>query len=164
MTRQEFLDNIEDFSDLLNFCSEYGLYTMEDVIDNVSECVSEDLREYAYEFSWTEIRDWLNGIEDGGSWYRRDGCFDYCCIDDCFDEWKGYVLQDADEDGVFDDEEEEEEEDEPEEEEGLFFVPSDVWLPCAGEIQDAAFRYREAAQQADAAIRTGDLAGLYANP
>ena len=159
MTRQEFLDEINDFSDLLNFCCDHGLYYMEDVTDDIAACLAEDLRDYAREYSWTEIRDWLNGIEDGGSWYRRDGSFDYVCIDDDFEEWKREVMLEADEIGTF---EEEDEECEPEPEQGqlrleqdedLFSAPSADWMPCAGEIQEAAYQYREAAIMADAAIR-----------
>lgn len=117
MTRQEFLDSIESFSDLINFCNEndgyqaytQNIYNNEDYDMEICRRISE----YSNNDRWEEIRDWLDNLPCGCDYYEYDD--DWC-------EWKGLededlhervheLAQELDEDGFFDDEVEEQEAD-----------------------------------------------------
>ena len=118
MTRNEFLENVDTFSNLIDFCDEIGsdvccdLYYYEDL----NEAILDDLREDPPR-DWCELRDCLNGIPEAPYWYVRNGWLDYESADDRFDEFKQMVLDEADDNGDFDADEEEENEEEPVEEE-----------------------------------------------
>ena len=117
MTRQEFLDSIESFSDLINFCNEndgYQAYT-QNIYDNEDYDmeICRRISEYSNENRWEEIRDWLDNLPYGCDYYEYD---------DDWSEWKGLededlhervheLAQELDEDGFFDDEVEEQEAD-----------------------------------------------------
>lgn len=109
MTRQEFIQNVTTWRELLNFCWEYDCNVCENIIphDGLCDYISEDFSQYAYEYSWVDIRDWLNSIDNNASFYYRDGSFDYTSVDDDFASYKQDVLDWCDEDtSVFDDDEE----------------------------------------------------------
>ena len=117
MTRQEFLDSIESFSDLINFCNENDIYQAytQNIYDNEDYDmeICRRISEYSNNDSWEEIRDWLDNLPCGCDYYEFDD--DWC-------EWKGLededlhervheLAQELDEDGFFDDEVEEQEAD-----------------------------------------------------
>lgn len=118
MTRQEFIDDVNDFGMLKDFCSDFGCeYLLEDVID------SDQLDDYV----WDDISNWnadwrslgsslaaLADIDIGYGWYVCNGMLDYAGVDNTdFQAYKGDVLDWADNHSdVFDDEEVEDEEDE----------------------------------------------------
>lgn len=111
MTRQEWIDDITDFSDLINFCEENGY--QDDTARSIfcdydlDSWVEDDIRDCDY--GWRSLRDSLSDIPDGYDWYRRDGFFDYVGLtQDDFDDWKSDVLSELDDDDFFEDEEEEE--------------------------------------------------------
>lgn len=113
MTRQEFIDSVNSFYDLIDFCNDERCYLCEDVIDDdqLDECVEEDIAEYGR--GWRGLRDWLADIPTGYEYYRRDGAFDYVWLDDQdFENYKQDVLEWADEANVFEEEEKDEEDDE----------------------------------------------------
>lgn len=108
MTRQEFIQNITTWRELLNFCWEYDCNVCENIIphDELRDYIAEDFSQYAYEYSWVDIRDWLNSIDNNASFYYRDGSFDYTSVDDDFASYKQDVLDWCDEDAsVFDEDE-----------------------------------------------------------
>lgn len=110
MTRQEFIQNVTTWRELLNFCWEYDCNVCENIIphDELRDYIAEDFRQYAYEYSWVDIRDWLNNIDNNASFYYRDGSFDYTSVDDDFASYKQDVLDWCDEDAsVFDEDEDE---------------------------------------------------------
>ena len=127
MTRREFEEEINNWYDLLNFCSDNGLYTCEDVVtwDVRDEYVNEWLRDLPRGMDWEEVLSVLDEIPRGDGYFRCDSSTDFTELDDYddFEAYKSDVLNEAEEDGIFDeeeeDEEEEEEEPEPEEEEDL---------------------------------------------
>lgn len=123
MTRQEFIDNVENIDELREFCDEIdydleGVYTEEDrderILDEVSDMV--------HDCNWYDIRNFLDNQPTGYDFYYCDDWNEwegrnYTDIDD----FKNAVLEYCDDNGLFDEEEEEEieefEEDEEDDEE-----------------------------------------------
>lgn len=113
MTRAEFIDNIEDFYDLKEFCEENG---MDDILDDIYSIESVDdlfncrLRE-GHWTDWRDARSDLADFEDGYDWYREDGYGNLEPLrDGDFDDIKDEVLECGDREGVWDEEEDEEDE------------------------------------------------------
>lgn len=114
MTRQEFIDTVDDFDSLMDFARESG-YEFEDVHteEAYDDCINEELSDIGGH--WTGIRDWLNSLPTDGYFYTHDYNGD----------WEGrneYDIEDLkndfldwadDRDDIFDPEEEEEEEEGP---------------------------------------------------
>jgi len=110
MTRQEWIDSIEDFDDLKRFCWENSVCEedLNDVIDEdqLDEYVNEDVNDTGR--SWRDLRDALNDIPTGSYWYRCNGSFDYDALDDSdYRDYKSDVLSYLDGIDFFDGEEEE---------------------------------------------------------
>lgn len=99
MTKQEFIDRVNDFEDLLNFCSnesiENDLDWYYDIYDynEMREEVERDITEALNSNYWYDIRDMLNDIPDRGVYFERSDILMYNCIDDDFDQFKDDVLQ-----------------------------------------------------------------------
>lgn len=121
MTRQEFLDNVENFSDLIVFCCDEGCDICDDVVDSDywDEWIDDNLVDWARNDSWRDLMSRLNELDEdsGYTFYIYD---DYYCeykgVDDDgddFDRYKSEVLDWADEHGCWEEDEEEEEEEEP---------------------------------------------------
>lgn len=120
MTRQEFIDSIDNYSELKEFCYDNDCNILEDVYDEEArdEMVNEWLVDWARNDSWKELRDRLDNINDDYYWYRYDDCYDeWVGLNDYedFDNYKNEVLEWADEYGCWDDPEDEEEETIPDE-------------------------------------------------
>lgn len=122
MTRQEFLDEITSWEDLLEFCRDYGYesYT-KDIYDSYTirdEFIDEDIRDVLdYESQYT-LRDRLDDVDLSGNYYEYRGRLEYYCVDDDFDCYFDDVLGACDRDLFFD--EEDDEEDDEEEQENVF--------------------------------------------
>ena len=115
MTRQEFIETINDFYDLREFCDENRLCACENIMsdDTLDEEINYRLENYRDYFSnWREARDFLSDIDTSYYWYDMD----FNGIDYDFDEYKERALEEGDDDGIWDDEEEDEEEEEEAEE------------------------------------------------
>lgn len=111
MTRDEFLDGINYFSELIDFCQEYGCDYCDDALDEDArdEEIKYELEEYGSDYSWQDIRDYLYDIPTGYDYYRRNGIFDYEGLDDTdFESYKDDVYDWAVDNDCFDDDEEEE--------------------------------------------------------
>lgn len=114
MTRQEWIDSIGDFGDLVHFCLDSG-YQEDEANQILSDYdldnyVEDDIR--SYDCGWQSLRDYLNEIPSGYDWYRCNGYFDYDGLtNDEFEDWKADVLSELDRDGYFDDDEEEDDDD-----------------------------------------------------
>lgn len=94
MTRDEFLDGINYFSELIDFCQEYGCDYCDDALDEDArdEEIKYELEEYGSDYSWQDIRDYLYDIPTGYDYYRRNGIFDYEGLDDTdFESYKDDV-------------------------------------------------------------------------
>ena len=126
MTRAEFLDNITDWSELKEFCSEWDCDCCDDIYDEDErdEKIGEDIDEYACDYSWDSLRDLLNDIPSGYDYYCRNSAFSWEEADDeMFERYKSDVCDWADDGGVWD--EDEEDEDIFEEEDDIFAEESD---------------------------------------
>ena len=111
MTREEWIDEMDSLSALIDWCRENAECedTFDDFIyeDSLDEYVAEDIRNFDY--GWDDLRDNLNNIQTGYPWYRVDGSFDYVGFDeDDYDEFKETVLECLDEEGYFEDDDDEE--------------------------------------------------------
>lgn len=148
MTRQEFIDDVVDFSDLINFCNDYGLSECEDIYDDYDrdEMINERIVDWAREESWQELRSVLNRLEEGSGYeyYRYNDDYDEWVglDDDDFEDIKNDVLVYMDDEGLWDEDEEEEgvpyeeeEEDDGEPEEGEFSI-SELLTECRTEVPE----------------------------
>lgn len=116
MTRIEFEENVTEWWELMNFCSDNGCEEfVENVVDDDyrDEYIDEMLVDMARNNSWRDMLDILND-------YYNDGGYDYYIYDeyygryqgadeDDFRRYKDEVYQHAIEHGLFDDDEEDEE-------------------------------------------------------
>lgn len=110
MTRQDFIDNITYWWELIDFCNENDCDICEDIVESedLQEHISDDFDNFSREYDWTDIRVWLNDIDDSASYYCREGSFEYTPVDNTFDEYKSDVLAWCDDNDIFDEDEDEE--------------------------------------------------------
>lgn len=117
MTRQEFIDNVTTWSELLDFCYDESIYFCEDVYteDAKDDYFNDMLVEMARDAgSWRELYDRLEEIPTGYDYYIRDDYGDFeGADDDDFDSRYEDVLEYMDDNEYWDDDEEEEVEEEP---------------------------------------------------
>lgn len=150
MTRRDFIDCVNDFYDLIEFCNDNGCEICEDLYDDDSydDAIEEDIRDSIGDYSWRDFRDYLQSLPTGYDWYRRDGSFDYVGVDHDFEEYKADVLRWADEEEVWDEDEEDEEEEEDDDDD-LDFEESDISMEDmmkAGFAQASAILAQDAAK------------------
>ena len=110
MTRQDFIETVDDFDSLMDFAAEFN-YDFDDVYteEAYNDCINEELSNTGG--NWTDIRDWLSSLPtdayfyvfDRGDWEGR-GEYDIDDLKNDFLDWADH------QDDVFDPEEEEEEE------------------------------------------------------
>ncbi len=114
MTRQDFIDDVQYWSELIDFCYEEGCYVCEDVYtsdqrdDRIDEGVSEMMRHN----SWRTILDTLQTYDNqsGYEYYLLDGYGDWIGLDDDdFTSYKDDVVDWMDNNGRWDDEDDEDE-------------------------------------------------------
>lgn len=107
MTRQQFIDEINTWDELICWCNDHGCYYCEDIYSDQSrdDRIDEALEDWASSNSWYDLRDILNGLETGYDYWRRDDWGDWYGVDNDFDAYFSDVLSWADENGEFDDEE-----------------------------------------------------------
>ena len=83
MTRQEFIDDILDMSDLYNFCANTRGYdhVIEDIYaeDALDDFVNNEVSNYT---DWRDLYNFLDDIPTGYDWYRIDYYGDITGIDD----------------------------------------------------------------------------------
>lgn len=111
MTRQDFIDGVTEWYELLDFCYNEECDICEDIVsyDGMCEEVDEELAEAVREHSWREVRDMLNDIETNYDYYRRGGLLSYCPVNDNsdFEDYKSDVIEWMDNGGYWEDEEDE---------------------------------------------------------
>lgn len=114
MNRQDFVDNINYISELIEFCNDYGYEShIEQIYDDEqrNDAIEEQINERREYERWWEIRDWLYNLESEGSYdyWRLDDYGDWCGLDDSdFEDMKENLLSELEEDNFFDNEEDEE--------------------------------------------------------
>lgn len=113
MTRQEFIDDVTTFGDLMDIASDVGIDFLDDIVydDERDEEIDEAIRDRLDHEYWGEIRDWLNNIETGFEWYRRDGDEYVGLCDEDFEAYKDDVERYLLDIEWFDAEEDEDDED-----------------------------------------------------
>ena len=111
MTRNEFLENVTTWYELLEFCSDNGCRICDHIIsdDDRDNEIDNDIEDAIRNDRWYDIKGYLEEIPTGYSYYCRNSTFDYDGMDDGdFDEYKNDVLDWADQDGDVWDEDPEE--------------------------------------------------------
>lgn len=111
MTRQQFIDEVNDWRELIDFCNDEECSYCEDVYSEESrnDYINEGLVDMArYAGSWDSLLDILSDITTGYDYYRRTDYDDWVGLDDY--EFRGYkddVLAWADDQDIWEDGEEE---------------------------------------------------------
>lgn len=111
MTRQEFIDDVTSWWELLDFCEEESC----DYCDNIysSDARDDEINEYelddwARNYTWRQLLNILSDLDDDYEYYRKDEYGEWESLDDYdFDNYKDDVLRWADDNDVFEDDEEE---------------------------------------------------------
>ena len=116
MTRQEFIDDVTTWGELLNFCANEDCDLCEDIVDPgyVDEYVNDSLVDWACNNDWRSLLGILNNVDDnsGYDYYRYDD-YEYVPVDDdrdLFEEYKDSVLEWMDDNDYWPDGDEDEEE------------------------------------------------------
>ena len=107
MTRSEFINDITSWSELLEFCSEESCDLLDDIFDEESmdSEINEFLSDYARDYEWYNLRDYLKEIPTGYDYYQQNGAFDWTGLtDDDFNDYKNDVFGWAENHEVFEDE------------------------------------------------------------
>lgn len=129
MKRDDFIEDINDFYDLLEFCRDNECYECDDIYDEdcMSDYVNEQIETWISQMSWTELRDKLDAIDTSYSYFILDEYGDFQGADDNdFQIYKDMVLDWADNQDLWEDEDDEEDFDEYEE-----------YSDCEGETEAA---------------------------
>ena len=100
MTRDYFINNVDTWDELVEFCNEidydlnvYDEYARDEIVDN-------QLAERVHDDGWQSIYSWLEDIPSGYDYYRIDDYNDFVGLDDDdFSDCKDDVLEYADECG-----------------------------------------------------------------
>ena len=108
MTRQDFIDNVNDWWELKDFCNDEDCDICSDIYsdEDMDEEINYAIRGYSDDYQWYELRDLLRGIPSGYSFYRQNGSFDWEGLDDDadFTSYKDDVLEWMDNGGYWEDE------------------------------------------------------------
>lgn len=90
MTRQEFIDDVTTWCDLLTFCSDEDCDLCEDIVDSdyYNEYINDNLVDLARNNDWTDLRDRLNEFYDNSG-------YDYYLWDDYYGQYNGIDNDDA---------------------------------------------------------------------
>ena len=107
MTRQYFIDNVNDWWELKDFCNDEDCEICSDVYgdEDMDEEINDAIREYSDDYQWYELRDLLRDIPSGYNFYYRNSSFDWEGLDDNdFNSYKDDVLEWMDNGDYWDDE------------------------------------------------------------
>lgn len=114
MTRDEFINEVNCWSELLDWCYDYDCSYCEDVYteDSKDGYFDDDLVDMARNAgSWRDMLDELNDIPTGYDYYIRNDYGEWRgADDDDFDSYKDDILEWGDDNDVWDEDEEEDEE------------------------------------------------------
>lgn len=117
MTRQEFIDDVKYWDELIEFCSDNECDYCNDIYNSEAwnDCIDDDVSEMARNNGWRDILDTLQEYNElsGFAYYRRTAYRDWVGLDDDdFDAYKDDVCEWMDRNGCWDEDEEEDEEEE----------------------------------------------------
>lgn len=108
--RREFIEEVNDFDDLLRFCYDQDCYICEDIRDGESwdEYVWDGVRDWCD--SWESLRDWLDDLPSVGRWDYVNAYDNQVLDDDDFARYKNDVLDWMDENDYWDDDDDDDDE------------------------------------------------------
>lgn len=109
MTRNEFLNNVTTWGELIDFCNDEGCDYCDDIYSEESrdETINDYLVDWARNESWQDLFSRLDNIETGYDYYKEDDYGDWVGLsDDDFDDYKDDVLRWMDDNGYWDEEDE----------------------------------------------------------
>lgn len=108
MTRQEFVDEITMWEELIDFCRDHNCHYCDDIFndDEMDDCIHDNIVDAARTEYWRDLRDKLYDIPTGYDYYYHgDGIFDWSGLDDAdFMSYKDDVLEWGDIAGIWDEE------------------------------------------------------------
>lgn len=110
MTRQDFIERVNNWSGLLDFCRDEDCDICEDIYseDDMDEYINDNLRYLAGDCSWWDLRDILNDIPTDAEYYYKESDTEWKDLyDEDFEDYKERVLQWMDEGEYWDDDDEE---------------------------------------------------------
>lgn len=103
MTRQEFIEDVNSFGELLSICTDYGIDICDDIYD--ADYFGSYVLEIVHEMrDWEQIRDFLKEIPSNTSYYREDGYGGFEDAEEYFDNYKNDVLREMDATNSWDEE------------------------------------------------------------
>lgn len=109
MTRREFIDSINSYGELMDFCYDNNCYIMEHVVDSDyrNEIIDNQLENWAHQDDWRTVLEYLQEEEsrDGYDYYDADQSPLEPLNDDDFEYYKNDVLAWADDCELWDDDE-----------------------------------------------------------
>ena len=108
MTRQQFIDEVNYFDDLKDFCYDVGCDLLDRVTtdDGRDDWISDEVDYYRRYEGWRGLADFLcNLSQDRYDWWEQDDDNDWYGLNEGsdFDRYKSDVLEWCDEEGVFSD-------------------------------------------------------------
>lgn len=119
MTKQEFIEEVNSFPELIEFCRTNRIDVCDDIIYGAS--LNDYIISVARGFdSWISVLEYLSGIPTGFEFYRIDGYGHPAEAESMFDIYKSDVLQVMDISQQWDGEDPEEDEEECEIEDNRF--------------------------------------------
>lgn len=117
MTRNEFINEVCSWEDLVDFCYDYGCDVCDGIhdLEDRNDLLNERLQEKAGEVDcWQDLLEWLGNIPTGYDYYYEEGYYEFVPVDDDdFDDCKDEALEWADDRDIWDEEETEEDEESP---------------------------------------------------
>lgn len=167
MTRDEFVNDVNTWWELKDFCIDNDCPIMDDVFDSdyLDEYLDREIEDWSQNMSWTTLRDKLNEIETGYDWYCWDGYGDIAPMDeDDLDYYKDDILSWGDDHDIWDVEDEELEPDdefedelcEPENDEDEAveepFSVFELIVSCQSEVTNAKLQAEKEEKESDDAL------------
>lgn len=115
MTRNEFIDEICDWYDLIDFANNNELSACECIYsdEDRNNEIENLIRDYFSDgYSWQDIRDRLNDFGEGYDYWEKDDWGDWEGMNDTsdFDRYKEYVIEEMDDRDYWDPDPEEDDE------------------------------------------------------
>ena len=108
MTRNEFIETVEDFGDLKSFCDENNIDTCDYVMDEeyYGDVIMGRIQERGYFDTWQEVYRFLHELPDGANYYIENDYGEFSeATEEDFEDYKQEVLEYMDRHGEWDVEE-----------------------------------------------------------
>lgn len=95
MTRQQFIDEITDWSALIDWCIDNGCSYCDDIYtdEDRDETIDNELVDMAENHNWRGLKDILNDLDSTGAYYWRRDCGEWYDADDDFNDYFNDVLE-----------------------------------------------------------------------